>query len=101
VAKARIYRRAKSSMQSGAGHGGWIFSFYPTEREINDPLMGWIGSSDTQSQVALHFNSMEEAIAFARGNGFDYDIESCQTRSMQPKVYADNFRFGRAENWTH
>ncbi|HEX2942118.1 MAG TPA: oxidoreductase, partial [Rhodopila sp.] len=33
--------------------------------------------------------------------GIDYEIELPQARRVKPKAYADNFRYGRIENWTH
>jgi hypothetical protein len=67
-----------------------------------DPLMGWAGSSDTQKQVTLSFPSMEDAVAYAEAQGIAYEVElPPPAKPMRPKVYADNFRFGRPENWTH
>ena len=49
----------------------------------------------------LHFETREEAVAYAEKNGIPYDLELPQARRMKPKAYADNFRYGRIENWTH
>ena len=87
--RARIFQRPKTPTQSGhAGAGNWVLEYQPTEREKNDPLMGWWGSSDTLGQV--------------RQKGVAYDLEvPPASRPIKPKAYADNFRYGRAENWTH
>ncbi len=99
---ARIYQQPKTAMQSGmAGTQEWVLDFEPSEPRRADPLMGWIGSADTQSQVRLRFDSREEAVAFAERQGFAYEVELPRPRRIRPKSYADNFRFGRAENWTH
>jgi hypothetical protein len=64
--------------------------------------MGWIGGGSTLSQLRLTFATRDEAVAFAEKNGLSYDIElSPPTHDRKPKVYADNFRYGRLENWTH
>ncbi len=63
--------------------------------------MGWFGSGDTQAQVHLHFDTREEAIAYAESAGVTYDVELPPMRVHKPKVYADNFKYGRPENWTH
>jgi hypothetical protein len=64
--------------------------------------MGWTGSSDTQKQLGLHFATKEDAIAFAEANGIAYVVEEPKpARPLKPKVYADNFKYGRSENWTH
>ena len=101
--RARIFQRPKTATQSGqAGAGNWVFEYQPTEREQNDPLMGWWGSGDTLGQVRLRFDSAADAVAFADKQGVPYDLEvPPTTRAIKPKAYADNFRWGRAENWTH
>jgi len=99
--RARIYRKPKSAMQSGQTGLGWVLDFPPAEKRVADPLMGWIGSADTQAQVRLHFETREDAIAYAEREGVAYDVELPQTRKFKPKSYSDNFKFGRSENWTH
>ena len=99
---ARIYQPPKSAMQSGrAGTHHWVLEFEPSEPRVADPLMGWIGSADTQAQVRLSFATRDEAVAYAERNGIAYDLELAQSRRVRPKAYADNFRYGRLENWTH
>jgi hypothetical protein len=63
--------------------------------------MGWNGGASTQSQVRLLFPTQHEAVAYAERNGLAYDLELASPRVHKPKVYADNFKFGRLENWTH
>jgi len=76
--RARIYRQPKTAMQSGmAGCEEWILDFEPAEARRADPLMGWSGSADTQTQVRLRFASREEAVAFARRVGWPA-ISSCR-----------------------
>lgn len=100
--RARIFRNPKTAMQSGtAGTDNWVLAWEPSDRERNDPLMGWWGSGDMQGQVRLRFDTKEEAIAYAEKHGIAYDIELPPPRRSRPKVYADNFRWGRSENWTH
>jgi hypothetical protein len=100
--RARIYQPPKNAMQSGrATSHQWVLEFEPASPRRPDPLMGWIGSADTQAQVRLHFDSREEAVAYADKNGIAYDLELAQVRHIRPKAYADNFRYGRIENWTH
>jgi hypothetical protein len=102
TSRARIYRQPKTAMQSGlAGSAEWIVEFEPAEPRRADPLMGWTGSADTQTQVRLRFASRDEAVAYAERGGLAYDIELPQSRRVRPKAYADNFRFGRPEAWTH
>ena len=98
----RIYQKPKSAMQSGwAGTKLWVLDYEPADRRRPDPLMGWIGSADTQTQVQLHFDTPEEAVAYAEKHGYSYEVELPHERIIKPKAYADNFRYGRLENWTH
>ena len=101
--RARIYQPPKNAMQSGwAGTHEWVLEFEPAEPRRPDPLMGWIGSADTQRAGGA-------ALRHARGGGgvrrearaSPTISQLPQTREFKPKAYADNFRFGRMENWTH
>ena len=92
----------RSSTQSGrARNGEWVLEFEASERQQPDPLMGWVGSGDTLNQVRLRFDTREQAVAYAEANGLAYQIEEPKPAHIKPKSYADNFRFGRTENWTH
>ncbi len=101
--RARIYQRPKTATQSGtAGSGIWVLDYGSNQRERNDPLMGWWGGTSTQGQVLLRFDTKDEAVAYAQANAIAFDIEEPPAVSaMKPKVYADNFRYGRTDNWTH
>ncbi len=101
--RARIFQRPKTAMQSGlAGSENWVLDFPPNLPEVNDPLMGWWGRGDTRGQLLLRFDSREQAVAYAEANGLAYDVEiPPAVGKHKPKVYADNFRYGRDENWTH
>ncbi|MCU0984372.1 MAG: ETC complex I subunit [Acetobacteraceae bacterium] len=101
--RARILRPAKSAMQSGrALTRAWVLVFAPAEARKADPLMGWIGSGDmVANQVRLRFPTLEAAEAYAKAHGIDYEVEPPQAPALKPKAYADNFRYGRGDNWTH
>jgi hypothetical protein len=99
--RARIYLPPKSAMQSGRAKGEWVLDYVSGAARHADSLMGWIGGGDTQAQVKLHFESKEEAIAYAERNGIPYDVELQRERIVRPKAYADNFSYKRHENWTH
>ncbi len=101
--RARIYRPAKTAMQSGqATSQEWLLEYEPAVPQRPDPLMGWAGSSDTRRQIALQFPTRGEAVAYAQAQGIEFDLElPPPVRALRPKVYADNFRYGRIENWTH
>jgi len=99
---ARIYMPPRSAMQSGRGKTqDWVLEFAPGEKQRLDPLMGWSGSGDTNGQVRLRFPTREEAVAYAASRGLRYEVEEPKPIRIKAKVYADNFRFGRTDNWTH
>ncbi|UPY38696.1 ETC complex I subunit [Sediminicoccus sp. KRV36] len=103
VTKARIFQPPRSAMQSGrANTQEWALEFTPPGRSRLDPLTGWIGSAETTRQVRLHFPTREAAIAYAEAQGIAHEVEEpTRTRPIKPKVYADNFRTNRPDNWTH
>ncbi len=100
---ARIFMPPKSAMQSGRANTlGWMLAFPPSGKLRVDPLMGWTGSADTTKQLGLPFETKAAAVAYAEANGIAYVVEEPKpAKAIKPKVYADNFKFGRAENWTH
>jgi hypothetical protein len=99
---ARIYKPAKTAMQSGiARTKEWILEFEPEKPRGIDPLMGWTTSSDTRTQVQLEFDTKEEAVAYAERNGLAYVVQDPQPRRPVRKSYAENFKYGRIGSWTH
>lgn len=94
MARARIYRPAKTAMQSGtAKTRRWVLDYeLPTPR-IPDPLMGWSSAGDTLNEVQLHFRTLDEAIAYATKKGLDYIVIEPKDEVIRPKSYADNFRY--------
>ena len=100
--QARIYRKAKTAMQSGrVGTAGWVLEFPRHDRAIPDRLMGWQSSGDTLRTVHLHFPSAEEAVAYAEANGLDYTVMRTAGRRPRRRAYADNFDYRRRQPWTH
>lgn len=89
-------------MQSGHAQArSWIVEFAPAAAVKANPLMGWPGSNDTSGQVRLVFDSQDEAIAYARKHGLDFEVQPARDRALRPRAYSDNFRAGRQGNWTH
>jgi hypothetical protein len=89
-----IFQPAKSSMQSGrAKTKAWVLEYEIETARRPEPLMGWTASADTLNQVRLRFLSRDEAVAFAEREGFDYTIETTSPHRVQPRTYADNFRY--------
>ena len=99
---ARIYKPAKSAMQSGqAGTKSWVLEFAPEEAVTPDPLMGWASSGDMKRQVELRFDTKGEAIAYAMKHGIPHIVIEARERKRNVRPYADNFKYGRIGSWTH
>jgi NADH dehydrogenase ubiquinone Fe-S protein 4 len=95
MARARIFRPAKTAMQSGTRNSKWVLAYELETRRQPDPLMGWASAEDTLNEIRLHFETMEEAVGFATKNGLDYTVITPQHSTEKPKSYADNFRYDR------
>jgi hypothetical protein len=102
MAIARIYRPAKTAMQSGkAKSRDWRLEFEPASARTIDPLMGWTSSSDMNGQVRLTFDSKDEAVAYAERHGIAFRLHEPQEAPVIIKAYADNFSTYRKQSWTH
>jgi hypothetical protein len=99
---ARIYKPAKTAMQSGtAKTKEWVLDYEPEEAREIEPLMGWTSSGDMRQQVRLQFASAEEAIAYAERHGIAYQVFDPKPAERRAIAYSDNFSFRRREPWTH
>ena len=99
MALARIYRPSKTAMQSGRGQTRkWLLEYEPATRRDPDPLMGWSSARDTLNEVHLRFDTLDEAVAFAKKHGLEYTLIEAQTPTPKAKSYADNFRYDRVRD---
>ncbi len=98
---ARIYKPARNAMQQGMAARDWVLEYERDQPRAIEPLMGWTSSADTRSQLRLCFATKEEAVAFATRHGIAFRLEQPQKTVLRPKSYAENFKFGRADRWTH
>ncbi|MGN7771045.1 ETC complex I subunit [Phyllobacterium sp. 22552] len=99
---ARIYRPAKTAMQSGkAKTEAWMLEFEPEQPRKVEPLMGYTSSGDMKSQIRLSFETKDEAIAYAQKNGIAYSVQEPKEARRRVVSYSENFRFDRMQPWTH
>ena len=90
---ARIIEEQRKTTQSGkARDGRWTLEYERQEPLRPDPLTGWAGSGDTNTQVRLKFATRDEAIAYATRKGFDIHLVPAPPVSLKIQAYADNFR---------
>jgi hypothetical protein len=99
---ARIYKPARTAMQSGAANTKeWVLDYEPEQRRAIDPLMGWTSSGDMKQQVRLHFDTKDEAIAYGERNGIAYEVFDTPPHKQTRISYSDNFAYTRRGAWTH
>ena len=90
---ARIIEEQRKTTQSGkAKVGRWTLEMERKEPLRPDPLTGWAGSGDTETQLRLSFDSKEEALAYAASKGLDVHLVPAPPVQLKLQAYADNFR---------
>ena len=78
-------------MQSGMRNTKkWLLEF-DTLDTGTDPLMGWVNSKDTMSEVKLEFSTKDQAISYAKKNNINYYLIDSNERKLIKKSYSDNF----------
>jgi hypothetical protein len=94
----RIYRPSKSAMQSGRAKAqDWVLEYELKTARQPENLMGWTSSGDTLNQVRLNFPTLDEAVAYAKKEGWGYTVLAAQDRVVRPRNYVDNFKYIPAE----
>ena len=102
--RARIFKPTKTAMSSGtAMTKDWVLEHNATSARGIDPLMGWTSSSDMNSQVRLHFDSLEAAQDYAKDHGIEAVVTMPKSRkpNIRPGGYGENFATNRRGAWTH
>ena len=99
---ARIYKPAKTAMQSGtAKTKEWQLDYEPEQPRAIEPLMGWTSSGDMRQQLRLRFDTAEEATAYCERHGIPFRVFEPKEPARRKIAYADNFAFTRTDPWTH
>ncbi|MCR9134751.1 MAG: ETC complex I subunit [Alphaproteobacteria bacterium] len=99
---AKIYRPAKTAMQSGKAKTHlWVLEHDQESPRTIDPIMGYTSSGDMKQQIRLSFETREEAVAYAERNGIEYRVIEPHDPKRRRMAYSDNFRFDRRQPWTH
>ena len=90
---ARISELERKTTQSGkANTGRWLLEFERQQPLRPDPLMGWNGSGDTNTQVRMTFATKEAAIAYCDKHGLGFHLVPAPPVKLKIQAYADNFR---------
>jgi hypothetical protein len=89
-------------MTSGrANNDGWVLEFISRQPTIIDPLTGNARSVDPRQQIELHFETSEEAVAYAKANNIPHQVVNRAKMKRIPRTYAENFDYDRKLPWTH
>ena len=90
---ARILEIERKTTQSGKANAGrWVLEFERQQPLRPDPLTGWNGSGDTNTQVRINFQSKQAAIAYCDKHGLAYHLVPAALVRLKIQAYADNFR---------
>src|SRR5258708_19736559 len=99
---ARIYKPARTAMQSGTGKTKeWVLDYEPELPRHVEPLMGWTSSGDMRQQLRLRFDTKEEAVAYCERHGIVYQIFDAAPLKRRSMSYSDNFSFKPPHPSTH
>ena len=98
--KAKIYKPAKTAMQSGKAKTHlWLLEYEKPAPGAPDALMGWNTMPDTISQVKIFFPTKEEAIAYANAKKIEFTVSEPHSPVVPPKAYAENFSNAKRKAW--
>ena len=90
---ARITQEQRKTTQSGKAKAGlWTLEHERREAQRPDPLTGWAGSGDTNTQVKLTFATRDEALDYAAKQGLEVHLVPAPPVTLKLQAYADNFR---------
>ena len=98
---AKIYQPSPSAMTSGRAKRHWVLEFMGKSSGAIDPLTGTKRSTDVRSQLDLKFETLEDAVTYAKANKIPHQVVQSQSMKRIPRSYADNFAFDRKLPWTH
>jgi hypothetical protein len=99
---ARIYKPARTAMQSGqAKTKEWLLDYEPEQPRTVEPLMGWTSTGDMKQELQLYFDTKDEAVAYCERNAIPHQVFETKSPVRQKISYSDNFAYPRREAWTH
>lgn len=88
----RLYQPARTAMQQGqAKTKAWVLELAHNDDKQPEPIMGWVSSDDTRSQLKLRFSTKKQAMDYAKANDIKVTIIAPSKPQAHRKSYADNF----------
>ena len=99
---AKIYRPAKTAMQSGKAKTNlWVLEYDQERPRVIDSVTGYTGSGDMRQQLRLMFETRELAEAYAKRENIEYRVVEPKEATRKTVSYTDNFKYTRTQPWTH
>mmetsp|Transcript_3957 Transcript_3957/g.4583 ORF Transcript_3957/g.4583 Transcript_3957/m.4583 type:complete len:158 (+) Transcript_3957:28-501(+) len=94
VQKVRIFQPCKDATQHARNSNKWKLT-WGTKRKWKNPLMGWTSTSDTiqSTNTTLNFDCKEDAIGYAKQQGFPYEVKEPEVPTRKVKAYSDNYKW--------
>ncbi len=91
----RLYAPSKTATQSGKKQPKvWVIEIVDHASKFIDPVMGWTGTTDTHHQVALSFDTVEDAMRYCKEHHLTPTVIEGHPPHIDPKSYDDNFTKG-------
>ena len=93
MADVIIFKEGKNSTQSGRARAHrWVLRHQNELPTRPDPLMGWAGGAETDTQVQLRFPTLEAALDYAARQGLSSEVVPEPVERLHIQAYADNFK---------
>ena len=87
-----IFQPSKSAMQSGIGKSDkWCLSNSVANQSFINSIFCWTGSSNSEKNLTLFFDSLESAVRYAESRKFDFEVIETKKRKIIKKSYSSNF----------
>jgi hypothetical protein len=71
---------------------GWLVEFASERPQHADPLTGWAGGNEPESQIRLSFPSKAAAVAHCAQQALQFTVQEEPPKKLLLQSYADNFR---------
>jgi len=87
-----IFQPSKSAMQSGLGKSEkWCLSNSTANESFINSVFCWTGSSNSEKNLTLFFDTLESAVRYAESKSFKFDVIEPKKRKIIKKSYSRNF----------
>ena len=86
-----IFQPSKSAMQSGLGKSEkWCLSNSTANESFINSVFCWTGSSNSEKNLTLFFDTLESAVRYAESKSFKFDVIEPKKRKVIKKSYSRN-----------